>query len=611
MGVSGRAMGRKTGRKASGSSGGKLRIGDDWNAITIIALSQSNPLKAVAEFVENSIDARSRNITITRGKEHGQHYLKVTDDGEGIPRNSEGIPDFRYVATHICDSVKKRIKADGAKGIQGEFGIGLLSFWTLGEDLSLTCAGEDGQTYQMGMKRGDSNYSVSKRRVMIPDSGTELKVTPMLAGIRSFSGEKIQWYLASELRDRIRQSGVFVRVVDRTARKEFKVEPRAFDGQLLHQLPVARTGKGDIYLELYLGEPSPERKVGLYRAGTRVLETITELDAFKGEAWASGHLEGIVDAPFMNLTPGTRSGIIQDEFFAEVCTALKPVEESLLGLIEEQRKAAEERANRQTLRTIQKAFREALLSLPVEEYDWFDIRAAAEGRAPIPGESASGLPMTDSMSTRDWDADEQVTQKQFFDFAGPLHSVRISPASCVVSVGKSRTLRAIARDRRHRLVEQGVTFLWEITAGSAELENPDGEIVTLNASPEPGLTHVRVTVQQRSVSCQAEALVTVTDSLLPENRTNSTDKEGLPGYTFQRAPGELWRSRYDPEQNIIVINNGHRDFVFASRTRALQLRYICRLFAKELVVRNFPGHPPNELLERMIELSLYTEEYLK
>ena len=34
---------------------GKLRIGDDWNAITIIALSQSNPLKAIAELVENAI----------------------------------------------------------------------------------------------------------------------------------------------------------------------------------------------------------------------------------------------------------------------------------------------------------------------------------------------------------------------------------------------------------------------------------------------------------------------------------------------------------------------------------------------------------------------------
>ena len=45
---------------------GRLRIGDDWNAITIIALSQDNPLKAVAEFVENSIDAGARSVTITR-----------------------------------------------------------------------------------------------------------------------------------------------------------------------------------------------------------------------------------------------------------------------------------------------------------------------------------------------------------------------------------------------------------------------------------------------------------------------------------------------------------------------------------------------------------------
>jgi hypothetical protein len=30
---------------------GKLRIGDDWNAITIIALPQNNPPKTMAEFV--------------------------------------------------------------------------------------------------------------------------------------------------------------------------------------------------------------------------------------------------------------------------------------------------------------------------------------------------------------------------------------------------------------------------------------------------------------------------------------------------------------------------------------------------------------------------------
>jgi len=71
---------------------GKLRIGNDWNAITIIALSQSNPLKAIAELVENSIDARATNVTILRGRSEGSHYLEVRDNGQGIPRDAAGRP---------------------------------------------------------------------------------------------------------------------------------------------------------------------------------------------------------------------------------------------------------------------------------------------------------------------------------------------------------------------------------------------------------------------------------------------------------------------------------------------------------------------------------------
>ena len=95
------------------TDGGKLRIGDDWNAIRIIALSQSNPLKAIAEFVENSIDARARSVVITRGRESGAHYLSIKDDGDGVPRDDEGLPNFKYVATHICDSIKRHLKTEG------------------------------------------------------------------------------------------------------------------------------------------------------------------------------------------------------------------------------------------------------------------------------------------------------------------------------------------------------------------------------------------------------------------------------------------------------------------------------------------------------------------
>ncbi|MDQ2916022.1 MAG: hypothetical protein M3R40_02490 [Pseudomonadota bacterium] len=40
----------------------------------------------------------------------------------------------------------------------------------------------------------------------------------------------------------------------------------------------------------------------------------------------------------------------------------------------------------------------------------------------------------------------------------------------------------------------------------------------------------------------------------------------------------------------------------------LKLRYICRLFAKELVLKNFIGIPKEQLLERLLELTLYRGE---
>ena len=65
------------------------------------------------------------------------------------------------------------------------------------------------------------------------------------------------------------------------------------------------------------------------------------------------------------------------------------------------------------------------------------------------------------------------------------------------------------------------------------------------------------------------------------------------------------------ERNLIIVNSGHRDFVYATKNRALQLRYLVRLYVKELVLKNFAGVSPEHLLERMIELSLYAEEKLK
>jgi hypothetical protein len=613
-------MATRTKRKReSDVATGKLRIGDDWHAITIIALSQSNPLKAIAELVENSIDAHARTITITRGREGGRHYLSVRDDGDGVPRDADGRPDFRYVATHICDSIKRRLKQEGAEGLQGEFGIGLLSFWTVGEELTMISTDTEQRAWQMTMRRGDPGYSVSRRRVLFAERGTELRIAPLLDGIRSLSGEKIQWYLASELRDRIRTTGVKIVVVDRLSRRQYAVEPRQYEGRLLHELPVARSKAGDLYVELYLNEAG-ENHVALFRRGTRVLEDLSQLPDFDHAPWTQRLLQGHVDAPFLNLTPGTRSGVIHDELYSELRAALRPLESRLIEIIEEQQRAEEEQANRETLRAIQRAFREALLALPAEEYDWFDVQTQRAKRSgatrAASGECDQTAADADAAAQHEFGVPEpprdagESPQRQFFEFAGPLFGVAISPASSVVRAGDTRQFRARPRDRSRRRVETDLAFDWQITDGAGVLEGTHDQVVTFHAPAEAGLTHLKVEVRQQDVVCEAEALVTVTHELLPSFGTTAANTQGLPGYTFERAPGQTWRSRFDVDRNVIVVNSGHRDFVFAARGRSLKLRYLVRLYAKELVLRNFVGLPAEQMLERMVELSLRAEQSL-
>ena len=171
-------------------------------------------------------------------------------------------------------------------------------------------------------------------------------------------------------------------------------------------------------------------------------------------------------------------------------------------------------------------------------------------------------------------------------------------------------MRALPRDRARRRVEDELTFNWEIVDGAGTLRAEHDQAATFRAPDEPGLTRIKVVVVQRDVQCAAEALITVTRELIAQFAPTTLPSQGLPSYTFERAAGESWRSKYDAARNMIIVNNGHRDFVYASRGKTLKLRYLVRLYAKELVLRNFAGLPSDQLLERMVELSLRTEEHL-
>ena len=621
--------GRSKRPAAKKGAGGKLRIGDNWNVITIIALSQNNPLKAIAEFVENSIDARSSTITIIRGKERGATYLKIVDDGEGIVHNASGVPDFTYVATHIGDSLKRKLKEKGQQGIQGEFGIGLLSFWTVGESLTLSSAGADGKTYVMEMRKSEPGYTITTRKALFSHKGTELAIRPLLPGLRQLSGEKIQNYLASELRDRIRKAGVRIRILDRTAKKDLEVQPRQYRGRLLHELGSIRSELGEIYLELYLNSQGPDNQVSLFRSGTRVVSSLAEIDVLNEEPWNSGYFQGMIDVPFLQLTPGTRTGVIHDESFEAFRKALDTVKDPLREAIVREKEADEEQASRNILKSVQKAFKEAFLTLPPEDYQWFDLHTGARKgghedgsrgslgsqEAAVGGDASEAQKLSGATGGGIEAAPGQgvpTAEKEFFNFPGPLFSAIISPASLVMKVNAERGFRCVARDKSRRSIEEGVEIHWKIVEGQGRLSAESGEIVTFTAPEEPGLCILEAVATQGNLVENARATITVSETLIERDMSpGEKGSKGLPGYTFLRAPGELWRSRYDEKNNLIVVNNGHRDYLYAAEKHARKLKYICRLFAKELVLANFPGFDSRELLERVIELSLYAEENLR
>ncbi len=595
-----------------------LKIGDNWNAITIIAYSQNNPLKAIAEFVENSIDAKAKHIKIIRGKHHHQHYIKIIDDGSGID-------DFQYVATHIGDSIKRQLKKQGAVNIQGEFGIGLLSFWTVGDQLMLTSTGSEGLTRRLKLVKDNPGYHISDvRELFEKGTGTELHITPLLPGIRQLSGEKIQNYLASELRDRISRSGVEIKIVDKSARKELIVEPRKFSGRLIHNLSQPSNPNGEIYCELYINDPSSQNKLGLYKQGTRVIDDLTSLEAFSGSPWNSDILEGIIDVSFLQLTPGTRDGIILDSAYESFVISMSTIIEDLEIVLSAEKRAEEEKASKSILRRISKALKDALQFLPTEEYRWLQIRGkvqpkiihvtteGGESGQDGAGDDTGDKAETESVVMPEY-AIEDRSEKSFFDFPGPLYSAVISPTSTVMSVSTVKTFQLKARDRKRTPIDEGVSVKWKLLNGLGRLSSDSGEIIEFTSGLEPGVEELIAEVRENDATISTSATITVTGELFSEGGPDDSTgkgKKGLPGYTFKHCPGELWRSSYDAERGIIIINSGHADFLFSSRNNPRKLRYITKLYAKELVLVNFPEADKGQLLERMIELQLYTEENL-
>lgn len=580
---------------------GKLQIGDQWNAISIIAHSQTHPLKAVCELTENAIDAHSTEISITRRRKDGEMYLELRDDGDGVRLNDEGLPNFEYIATHICDSMKRYLSGDDKSGVHGEFGIGLLSFWSLGDELRMASAGKDGKVYELFMQRGDDGYSVRPVRGKLNTGGTRIVIGPLLPATRSIvTGEKLDRYLSAELRDRIRSTGVKIHIADKISRKEKLVEPREFEGEPLELPTKIKTPGGDMFVELYLRPQagSRETRIALCKDGTRVLADIAELPQFSKEPWTNDRLEGIIDYPPLNLAPGTRGGVIPDEKLDWFVDSMQDLEEQVNTAVESRQQAASERASAEIQKRVHKALLGALQNLSRNDYFFFDIP-----RPTLPKGGPDSVTSTRGTARDFRDSNTRTLALA----AGKLDHVVCRPFGLLRKPGEPGTLTAIARDENNLHIESGVTYSWRVKEGSAACE-PAGDRCVVSSGRQ-GRVVIQVTAHQKRSTSTAEAEIRFTNAELDEEAT-TTNKRGLPTYRLEPDEASRFRSRYDAARNEIVINSGHRDFLASLSTSARHRRYIGKLYAKEVVLINFSHETPGEISERLVEMLVRTEEAL-
>src|ERR1700733_10563077 len=116
---------------ARGAGPTRASPADPFELVRWLARSQSDPRKAVAELVQNSLDAGARRVTILRKRIKGELCLVVRDDGEGVLPEMSREEALRYVATHVGHS--RKLGLDPAERAQrvvaGKYGVGLLGFW--------------------------------------------------------------------------------------------------------------------------------------------------------------------------------------------------------------------------------------------------------------------------------------------------------------------------------------------------------------------------------------------------------------------------------------------------------------------------------------------------
>ncbi len=616
-------MASRAARKRSGAITGNLKPADPFELIRWLARSQNDPRKALAELVQNSLDAGAGRVQIIRARERGATALHILDDGTGVLPELPREEALAYIATHIGHSRKRNLTPEQRRELmlQGKYGIGLLGFWSIGTHFEIRSQVNDSEAWVLRLTEDEPRFEIERLRSRLPLRGTWTEVVVRQLhrpAFVSLGARRIADYLAAELRGQLLARPVAVTVHDRIARgrapKLLQVQPVRYPGQPLPLPEAIDTAHGPMRVELYLlaeGASEPGR-VTVSCAGTVVYDDVCEFELadFRHSPWSGGRLTGMLDFAGFEVAPGTRRGVQPNDAAAAFAAAVLKLEEPIRGILvrEQERLASELEAD--LLKQLQRAFRDLPRLAP--EYDFFAVRQEAErvpagtvAEPPAGGGLGEPAPGEADAAPREAEVGEGTEPQEPAELfpPGPLATVEIVPPSARVPVLGIRRLRARPRDADGREIREVMDILWACNSDHSQVEG-NGREATFRAGEELESVTVWVVATQGERHTSAEAAVEVV-----EERAEPALAAGIPQPEFVNEATGNWRSRI--RDGKWEVNAGHRDYLIAGESSRRKLRYLTALLAKEIVLHSFPHPQHGAVLERMIEVLTITERRLE
>ena len=310
----------------------RLRIGNLAKAVLVSGQAYQDAKDALNEFISNAADEyieagrRGERIRVVLRRKGRYPVIAVDDTGRGM-----GPERLREVARNLFESSKA-----GDDRTLGEKAIGILAFQQLGGRCDLvSCAEGSAESWTLHLERGKATAVLERERRRprhVP--GTTVYLSDLDPDVlRVLTQRKVVDYLRSRRGPALARGDYEIEVTE--GRSSELVLPERPEGIRL-AIPARNTLWGRIEFALYVAPPdSRRRRVAVVgRAGTSVLDDLSELDEFSGHPWDSDQVSGQVLFEALQQTAGRRAILRDREAFPLFVDAVKAVERAVAQTVE-------------------------------------------------------------------------------------------------------------------------------------------------------------------------------------------------------------------------------------------------------------------------------------